>query len=855
MSLNSTGKLGYDHVTDFNALAGMQDADLEKLATYESLELAVNGFNVDNTNSFFTITSASKGLLVDTTKGKFQTDLSLLFAGNNLPTAYRGNHLYSNSGTPLATRPSRFKGSYTGGTEEKHIQPLPSPDPTWDLLHSHYRLYRDLNTGGSFSLPLGNTQTNITDEDTGETRVTPLFTYGDDDTFHLLNNPAKDRNADFENNQQILPVVSNAQFIYSLTNRWDPREDRLNNRRLMLVTDAVVTLWNPYNVSIDVDNMELEFYRFPAEFKFYKGMSASSLSAVAGDHYTNVANMHNVNNVVGVGAEAPWELRNVAPIRVRISGAKLSPGEFRVFGPTDFNENTPSNNPISNHGSTNVSHGMILTNSFDETAGGSYTAVLVSTESGGAPSTASSTAIAIADGEFASVAARSGTVTQGGGLLDFNRESPAAYINIYLGDGGDVAPASKSETDYDRMLDDLFKNGGRQPIGSIALTPNNLNTIMPDIPVEDTPTYEIQTYATAGNQWEDFYSEKVPMVIASLRLKSEQGSNNVGAAGASTSRQWLNNGITNTYAVNGFSEDQDIDSQNMQYELTWEPMTDWLSAPAIEHTEGVAYGGTGHTAQDGLHQAVVCQIPVAPYSSISQFSHAPINKSGIAPLTTQIIGNSFASPVFNRDQKQATYANLRTSYLDHSYLANSTLFDGYFISTAVNERDVPISNNNRALNDVTDEFFTGVEKLHNSNYEPITSTEPDNLDYDNFAAYLYNKGAFNVNSTSVEAWSLLLASAQQDNLPLFNILTGSSTIRDSASRDDNLVAFSRFSPMAGDNSDLNETSANSSTRWSGVSRRLTTAQINPFRIRKSPTRINCFRQQWSYPKRNRTIRT
>ena len=50
---------------------------------------------------------------------------------------YKDRFLYSGTATPLAPPPARFNGA----------NPFPSPDPSWNLLHSHYRLYDKL-TGG-----------------------------------------------------------------------------------------------------------------------------------------------------------------------------------------------------------------------------------------------------------------------------------------------------------------------------------------------------------------------------------------------------------------------------------------------------------------------------------------------------------------------------------------------------------------------------------------------------------------------------------------------------------------------------------------------------------------------------------
>jgi hypothetical protein len=811
LALGGAGRLGYEHVEDFKDLDTLDERTSAKLVSYNSIELGVSNFDLAASNAFYALTNLSRGLLVDVTQGKFQTDLSLLFADDALPAAYSGRHLYSDSQIPIATDPERFGGDDTGG----FVQPLPNPDPTWDLLHSHYRLYRDVEeNSGEYYMPLGNSLTN--DPASG---VTPIFNYGSG--FDLLNNPVKTVNAGFENNQQILPVVSNAQFIYSLMNSYDLTEARC---QAQVVTDVVVTLWNPYNFNIEVDNMELEFYRFPVSFAFYRRDSVNGLVDVSPGDYFHVSNMHNPGNIAGVGANASWDLRDSVPYRVRITGTKLAPGEFRVFGVTDYNDNVynpPRNNlPIMNFAASYLTHGMVLENGFDETQGGVQTSAIMWKDDGSPGQEHGWLYGAL--GESVTVAAKSRMVADGyGGFKDLNGEEPGAFIKMYMGDGGDLSPLPRGTINFDATLAELYENGNRAPIGAIVLNSSNLSVVMPDIDVSDTPEHALGNYTG----WKDPLKAKTPMVIASLRLKTEQSTNDIDSE--PNSRKWLSNGITNPYFSNGLAGDQNLDEQNLQYELTWEPLSDWSTIPAVSHTNGKGYGGSGVDPETGVHQAVVSQIPLAPATSIAQFSHAPLNKSGLAPLTSQIVGNSFATPVIERDKKMEDYDALKTQYLDHSYLANSTLFDGYFLSTAVDETNQAVAvSAPRSLATTLTEFFSGVSPLNNPSYEGIVSQNPGITagSYDDFANYLYNKGAFNVNSTSVEAWALFLASGSQEALPILDALTANKNLSDSVASEDDLVAFSRFSPMLGNNY-ADSDKANDPARWQGGARRLSSDDI------------------------------
>jgi hypothetical protein len=122
---------------------------------------------------------------------------------------------------------------------------------------------------------------------------------------------------------------------------------------------------------------------------------------------------------------------------------------------------------------------------------------------------------------------------------------------------------------------------------------------------------------------------------------------------------------------------------------------------------------------------------------------------------------------------------------------------------------------------VLSQFFDGSQELPNSNFEPATNIAPavTAADYDTFAQHLYNKGAFNVNSTSEKAWALFLASGTNEALPILDMLTASTTLANAAISSD--TAVSRFAPMIGDEEAATSGGQN---RWEGH-RRLTPDQI------------------------------
>jgi hypothetical protein len=169
-----------------------------------------------------------------------------------------------------------------------------------------------------------------------------------------------------------------------------------------------------------------------------------------------------------------------------------------------------------------------------------------------------------------------------------------------------------------------------------------------------------------------------------------------------------------------------------------------------------------------------------PLASLGQLQHASLTADNEAPQIghqpAYAVGNSFYSPYVARDR--AVHANrpfqfsftssLRTTassdtkdtYFDISYLLNTALWDGFYFSTvwpnAAQLADTAILTN---------------DQLPNARLKPVFGTPGSatgaNLRANAFASahYLGIDGAFNVNSTSVEAWAAMLAGTKGLHYP------------------------------------------------------------------------------------------
>jgi len=224
--------------------------------------------------------------------------------------------------------------------------------------------------------------------------------------------------------------------------------------------------------------------------------------------------------------------------------------------------------------------------------------------------------------------------------------------------------------------------------------------------------------------------------------------------------------------------------------------------------------GGGWSAAYGQDRVVQFEIPQRPFHSLSQFSHAALGgwsiarrhptdtnaygsasrlhahetttahgQGGLFPAVSMPIGNSYAHPLIPMNQAFTTWncrkyhdVDRSEPFVDHSYLANHALWDEYFMSSIASQtRGLHVSAGfpGQSSAEMAARFF-GPEQtpLPDRRLLPVTelgwdelkpllfsggSTAAENA-YEVIARYLLLEGGFNVNSTSVEAWTTLFAS-------------------------------------------------------------------------------------------------
>jgi hypothetical protein len=187
-----------------------------------------------------------------------------------------------------------------------------------------------------------------------------------------------------------------------------------------------------------------------------------------------------------------------------------------------------------------------------------------------------------------------------------------------------------------------------------------------------------------------------------------------------------------------------------------------------EGDEGFLSYGNSVTVT-GASRVILFDIPREPLVSIGQLQHAAAGRFSYEP--SYVVGNSYANPriplsEWVETEAEDTFSPGRLpspfgitnnfSLFDASFIVNEALFDGFTFST------IPQSSSAGEL----DDYLVRNRLLANPRYVPY---EPAGLTFDEEnlilaeesgrtnAGFLLVDGAFNVNSTSVDAWEVFLS--------------------------------------------------------------------------------------------------
>lgn len=215
------------------------------------------------------------------------------------------------------------------------------------------------------------------------------------------------------------------------------------------------------------------------------------------------------------------------------------------------------------------------------------------------------------------------------------------------------------------------------------------------------------------------------------------------------------------------------DGATPPYEFNYSGNSSYYSGDVNEDLGGNKVGYWGRSATSIAPTTMLMQLFDAPRASrvgsayempilsLGQLQHANLTAddqhTNVGHQPGNAVGNSYFTPFVTRAsavQSRADKYHLPTNpaaavrYFDLSYLLNCALWDRYFLSTTPPAAPV-------------NAYVLGAD-LPNNRLKPISTAKLADLRDGRLAAgNLLINGAFNINSTSIDAWSALLASTNK----------------------------------------------------------------------------------------------
>jgi hypothetical protein len=681
---------------------------------------------------FHDFTIASNSLQTDVANGGLKTDLSVLFDGNygtSVNSAYSNRYLYSDTNTP-------FQGTST------------TSDVQWSLYANYSRLYRKTTNkdnpkdGLKAALPPGYQLKPISDTAIKKTRYEPNMVN--------LKQP------------MLMPTVVRVDTVFSLVTRDNHHKTPGFPYMLHLMYLPVITLHNPYNVPLRVTNLQVEFSDIPVAFEFLindQPVTTSGLTTL-NQFYVDAADQ-------GAKKSFSMLLSNSLSAGTEVM---MGAGETRIFG-TPFSATSTWAAELSANGYTK---GMMFDWQSNQTAA-AYTMPGMMTPSNIGvgfdvdwlvPSNASAWYVARKGGGILALKSDDKIKVRYGPKAPTTANNSFA-VTVRMGAGTAAPEAARTQVFYlnDSRLKTIVEEGvsPRFPDArSFPETcPRSTESAITTMNLYEPNTYRIKEYAKAR-----------PFAVFSVSGKTTMES-------FTKSRPVTDTGIAFQMATCDFTTAASAGASPLEFALV----------PVINNSAAVESGGIqdanrtslqgfffgGHGSGNGTTNATFYEIPKAPLQSIAQLRHANGGSLGAVPFVTYTIGESRSHPAV---PSSATFVkpNASRTVLDRSWLANDQLWDKYWFSTLATLQGVAYTGSSSfTQEELANEFFAGTKSLPNPRNTPYVSGGKSTADVATSAitaggaksaSHILTQGGFNVNSTSVAAWTSVLSALSSSDVPL-----------------------------------------------------------------------------------------
>ncbi|NNJ87450.1 MAG: hypothetical protein HKP20_09800 [Akkermansiaceae bacterium] len=560
---------------------------------------------------------------------------------------------------------------------------------------------------------------------------------------------------DYNHTPRIHPIIARFQFIVYIRARQDPR--RPNKYMTELLYSPVVTLWNPFNVRLRVNNPGAPSSgiviggkrSFPAAFTAQPRQWYADPYSIPLDKYRllnngnfqymdtngNFANQYDNHLQQNIDLYNPNGTRANTMVDLRTWGANLPTGEL-VFEPGEVRIFTPDGDSERRFGGT--AFGM---------------------KSGYSPAAPAGLAVGsrgnLSLDSFFWYVLKNEAYTQ-----PFKFRSPGRGLNVSFG----------TNTGGSYTTGVLYSGVGQEMMSMTALTNGNRAKVY--WPEDDFVPHGYTVAEIASVPAMPLYS-----ITLGPRLTIGTG---VGTAQSRPTKGLLQNDpLAGMSLVDPGIDNQNSHPANGNFEMSYNTLAFGSSlTPNLSDREGFMV--TGFQSGDGLSRLITHELPLRPMASIVELqAWNPRGKNPMPPFQSHLIGNSDATPMIPSDDivPSTMTPNNMAENLQHddAYCANHLLFDDWFVSSIAPQPRTLGGNIQKDIYTTFRDFLTGEEQLTNRAYQGIpadmglsTSKAEDRAkeiidSYDGWlkvASLLEVTGMFNINSTSVNAWKALLGHAR-----------------------------------------------------------------------------------------------
>jgi hypothetical protein len=679
------------------------------------------------------------GLLTNTAEGGLKTDLTTLFESKQ----------------PLVSTLGEEQPYFGGNAAVVGV-------PLWEYLRSHYAKYKKLS---------------------GSANGRSTFTLGPDDTTPAKEDPSPNPDPPVgqlktPSTERLLPVIAKLQILFSVVSHYNHLGDRINffdqygdpkgninYAAPHLVYDPVITLWNPYDVALDVSSSRMRIWDPPVGFQFKKN-DAWLRDEFGTGEFEGLARFQ-IQNEGNPQARRSFtlHLRGADASNTPGGTINLLPGEVKVFSAwveTDwtwametaggysprvfFDWNANSNFGNIDHRTKNPM-GVETIPGWDTRAGLQIDHLSYSSRPEATRYDFEKTygmnggwlCIKLTD-TFTVIAKPMRTLSPAlSELPDFGVDLLAARNESVTAD---------ILRSFDFRFDDVTKEISAKGDDPVIQRTFRLGDILQK-PEDKTP------------------GGKTPFAILTMTAKTTVDPSDL-------TKAWL----YNNPVIEGATQDtRTLGLSHQSYDIRFEEVQDFNTFPGIEIDGATKRGffGASGTANRGVSAVPMFRVPRVPAASLGDLIPANLVSTARPPRVNYPFGNSWAHPLVPPASISFTAGGSLGTFVDHGFLLNDSLWDRYYFST-VCANDTDLFTSKRTRSSLLNDLFSSIPKpplLNRSLIAAPKKTAPGTrastlsaLDDKTFshaiAAELLVRGAFNVNSDSADAWRAVLSSLRDE---------------------------------------------------------------------------------------------